>query len=246
MSGRPRRLVHRHVSEMRGVGRSRRAARCAASRAGTHRPSRACRRSPGVSTTSSARPPAGVRSTTWAVGPRRRNTNGRRAPSTTMAISVSSSQRSSRSLWNPWKSSPSRYSSAATPVQRTGYRDSRCRAVCRSSGSASSRRACGQPLLGHVALVAQDLGLLPRRVVVEPAELLVGVGHEAVDDVDPRAGVEVEPANRRPPVDRQCGGGRHVRGRRRHDRAPIRSAARRRPSVASSSENVVTSARTMP
>ncbi len=43
----------------------------------------------------------------------------------------------------------------------------------------------GEPSLGHVPVVAQHLGLLPRCRRVQLGEPLVGVADEAFDDVDP-------------------------------------------------------------
>ncbi len=102
-----------------------------------------------------------------------------------MAIRVSSSQRSSRSLCNPWKSSPERYSRAATPVKRDAIGRLEVQTDLAQQRPVVGAQPRAEPALADVVVVAQHLHLLPRRGFVQLGELALGVGHEALDHVDP-------------------------------------------------------------
>ncbi len=150
----------------------------------------------------------------WRPWPRRRSTtrgrsgwpgalryHGRRAPTVRMPMSVSSSHRMSRSRWNAWPSrrpgtAPARSrrsgrgSAPATPPQRwtsttTGWAGGSSPAPSSPSRGSSTQRSyrnsrlCDHP---HAVLGVVDL---------------VGVGHQAPHDVDPRGVVELETARRR-------------------------------------------------
>ena len=67
-----------------------------------------------------------------------------------------------------------------------------------------------QPFLGHVMVVSEHLGLLPRERVVQLGEGRVGFTHEAGEQLDPRARRQLGPLDPRPAVDAQLvGGGTH-------------------------------------
>ena len=163
-------------------------ARCAPTRPDSHRPSPAGRRGPACS-----RWVAPLSAASWAYRfERGRIRNGRRSPSTSRAMTVSSSQRMSRSRWNA-----DHVAAVAVEGQR-GAAEADVVAVLDGAmgldedgvgrGGGGERRA--QPGLVDPVVVAVH-PTLPEgdgghQVVVE----LVGPGEPAGPEVDPRAVVE--------------------------------------------------------